>query len=144
MGYPGTATSQDLHQLGVQLVTVGATSGRVGGVEQTSRLSPAGRAAEYIHVPWHLVGKPTAASRHVRIRYPAAEPCATFDHVAVELKATTVDIRVWLRLLPGGPAHCAGTHQREAVVYLSETMLRQSLGHRRLRDAGTLDPGELY
>ncbi|BEP12423.1 hypothetical protein acdb102_07340 [Acidothermaceae bacterium B102] len=144
MGYPGTAPSPGPPQLGVQLVTVGATSGRIGGVEQTSRLSAAGRAAEYVHVPWHLVGRPTAASRHVRIRYPAAEPCATFDHVAVELKATTVDLRVWLRLLPGGPAHCAGKRQREAVVYLSETMVRQTLGHRRLRDAGDLDPGELY
>jgi hypothetical protein len=144
MGYPGTAPSPGPPQLGVLFVTVGATSGKVGGVQQSSRLSTAGRAAEYVHVPWHLVGTPTAASRHVRIRYPAAEPCATFDHVAVELHASTVDIRVWLRLLPGGSAHCSGKHQHEAVVYFSETMLQQRLGHRQLRDAGTLGPGELY
>lgn len=146
MGYPGTppSPSPSARQLGIAMITYGATSGRRGG-EATSGVNlPAFANAEYVHVPWTVVGKPTPRSRLVRISYPAAEPCATFDHLEVELAPAHVDVRVWLRVLPGGPASCPGHRQHQALVGLSVVGRSEALGRRALRDAGSAPPDELY
>jgi hypothetical protein len=144
MGSPGTPPSPGPQQYGVQFVTFGATSVDEGGAEVTSRDSPASLAVRYVRVPWHLVGTPSASATVVRISYPAAEPCATFDHLAVDVSATTVDVRVWLRLLPGGPATCPGTGSHVAEVGFGSPGPPAPLGTRELRDAGDFPPNEIY
>lgn len=145
MGWPGTAPSPGPAQFGVALTTFGATSLAEAGMEMTETQSPASSATEYVHVPWRLVGRPKPSDKLIRISYPAAEPCATFDHLAVHVGDASVDIRVWLRLLPGGPPSCPGRGRHLAMVGLNvDEAAVVPLGHRTLHDAGSFPPDELY
>ncbi|HVA60914.1 MAG TPA: hypothetical protein VNG13_10335 [Mycobacteriales bacterium] len=127
---PGTSPSPGPPPYGVWEVPYDATGSQIQWVSATERPSPAQLAETFVQVPWQRTGDDSDGGRQIGIAYPAAEPCATFDHLAVQETPSTVYLRVWLRLLPDAPTRCPGTASHPAVVGLASP-----LGNRLLEDA---------
>ncbi len=134
---PGTSPSPGPGPIGVMYMTFDTAGRQVGGVTITGRPSQAQLDEQFIHVPWQQeLAQPGDDPRQVRISYPAAEPCATFDHLAVYETDTTVNVQVWLRHSSDDPVGCTPTERQQAVVGLNKP-----LGHRTLQDASPSPTG---
>lgn len=131
---PGTSPSPGAPYLGVEFTAYDTRGRQVDGVMFSNRPSDALRAESFVHVPWRRLAAVAGDDpRQVRIAYPDAAACATFDHLDIFEYADSVHVRVWLRLLADGPASCSGSGDRVAVVGLTTP-----LGDRALVDGGPL------